>query len=66
LFRVADLALAVVAVAAHLVLGHLPWSDTSVSQRIDLMNGFTDAARKGRLLCWSLNYEDNEILFSKL
>ena len=36
LFRVADLALAMVA-AVLLVLGHLSWSDNSVSQHIDLM-----------------------------
>jgi len=36
LFRVADLALAMV-VAVLLVQGHLPWSDNSVSQHIDLM-----------------------------
>jgi len=34
--RVTDLALAMVA-AVLLVLGHLPWSDNSVSQHIDLM-----------------------------
>jgi len=36
LFMVADLALAMVA-AVLLVLGHLPWSDNSVSQHIDLV-----------------------------
>jgi hypothetical protein len=47
LFRVADLALAVAAAAVLLVLGPLPWSDTSVSQHIDLMKSLQMQRARG-------------------